>query len=47
MTMLHKALKEEQRQKIYNNKRSHGEKVKQEVSYAKEEKMQTKELFYH
>ena len=38
MTLLHKAQKEEQRQKIYHNKRAYGEKVKQDVSYAKEEK---------
>ena len=38
MTLLHKAQKEEQRQKIYYNKRAHGEKIKQDVSYAKEEK---------
>ena len=29
------------------NKRAHGEKVKQDVGYAKEEKMQQKELYYH
>jgi|TARA_B110000305_G_C19299431_1_gene568391 hypothetical protein len=28
------------------NKRAHGEKVKQDVNYAKEEKFQQKELFY-
>ena len=38
MAMLHKAQKEEQKQKIYYNKRAHGEKVKQDVNYAKEEK---------
>jgi hypothetical protein len=47
MTLLHKAQKEEQRQKILYNKRAHGDKVKQDVGYAKEEKMQQKELFYH
>lgn len=38
MTLLHKAQKEEQRQKIYYNKRAHGEKIKHDVNYAKEEK---------
>jgi len=40
MTLLHKAQKEEQRQKIMYNKRAHGDKVKQDVGYAKEEKQQ-------
>ena len=39
MTMLHKAMKEEQRQKIHTRKRAHGEKIKEDVAYAKEEKM--------
>ena len=26
---------------------AHGDKMRQDVSYAKEEKMQTKEMFYH
>lgn len=47
MTMINRAKKEEQMAKIMQNKKYHGEKIKQEVSYAKEEKMQTKELFYH
>jgi hypothetical protein len=47
MTLLHKAVKEEQRQKIMYNRRAHGDKVKDDVSYAKEEKQQQKELFYH
>ena len=47
ITLLHKAQKEEQRQKILYNKRAHGEKIKQDVNYAKEEKMQQKELYYH
>lgn len=38
MTLLNKAKKEEQRQKILYNKRAHGDKVKHDVSYAKEEK---------
>ena len=38
ITLLHKAQKEEQRQKILYNKRAHGEKIKQDVTYAKEEK---------
>ena len=38
--LLHKAQKEEQRQKIMYNKRAHGDKVKQDVGYAKEEKQQ-------
>ena len=46
ITLLHKAQKEEQRQKILYNKRAHGEKIKQDVNYAKEEKLQQKELFY-
>ena len=46
-TMMHNAQKEEQRQKIVNNTMAHKERVRQEVSYAKEEKHQTKELFYH
>lgn len=46
VTLLHKAQKEEQRQKIIYNKRAHGEKIKQDVGYAKEEKMQQKELYY-
>lgn len=46
ITLLHKAQKEEQRQKILINKRAHGEKIKQDVNYAKEEKLQQKELFY-
>lgn len=46
-TQLHRAIKEEQKQKINNNKRALNDKVRQEVSYAKEEKNQTKELFYH
>ncbi len=46
LAMLHNARKEEQKQKIYYNKRAVGEKVKQEVSYVKEEKLQQKELFY-
>lgn len=29
------------------NKRAHGEKIKQDVSVAKEEKAQQRELFYH
>ena len=33
--------------KIHANKRAHGDKVKQDVGYAKEEKAQTKDLFYH
>ena len=37
ITLLHKAQKEEQRQKILYNKRAHGEKIKQDVNYAKEE----------
>lgn len=40
ITLLHKAQKEEQRQKILYNKRAHGEKIKQDVNYAKEEKLQ-------
>ena len=40
ITLLHKAQKEEQRQKILLNKRAHGEKVKQDVNFAKEEKAQ-------
>lgn len=36
--MLHKAQKEEQRQKIIYNKRAHGDKVKQDVDVAKQEK---------
>jgi hypothetical protein len=44
---MHKAAKEEQKLKINHNKRAHVDKVLQEVSYAKEEKLQTKELFYH
>ncbi len=40
LAMLHNARKEEQKQKIYYNKRAVGEKVKQEVSYVKEEKLQ-------
>lgn len=47
ITLLHKAQKEEQKQKTMYNKRAHGEKIKQDVNYAKEEKMQQKELFYH
>lgn len=47
ITLLHKAQKEEQRQKIMYNRRAHGEKIKQDVNYAKEEKMQQKELYYH
>ena len=47
MTLLHKAQKEEQKMKITSNKRAHGDKVKQDVGYAKEEKAQTKDLFYH
>ncbi len=39
MIMYNKAMKEAQQQNIYKNKRAHGEKIKQEVSYAKEEKM--------
>ena len=46
-TMQHQAQRDEQRQKIYINKRALNEKVRQEVSYAKEEKNQTKELFEH
>lgn len=38
ITLLHKAQKEEQRQKILYNKRAHGEKIKQDVTFAKEEK---------
>lgn len=38
MTLLHKAQKEEQRQKINYQKRAHGEKVRQDVHVAKEEK---------
>lgn len=45
--MMHLAQKEEQRQKILHNKMALKERVQQEVSYAKEEKHQTKELFYH
>jgi len=41
--MLHKAQKDDQAQKIYHNKQAHGDKIRQEVGYAKEEKMQTKE----
>jgi hypothetical protein len=33
--------------KINNNKRALNEKVRAEVTYAKEEKNATKELFYH
>ncbi len=29
------------------NKYGHAEKIKHDVSFAKNEKMQTKELFYH
>ena len=47
LTLLHKAQKEEQKQKIYMNKYGHAEKIKHDVSFAKNEKQQTKELFYH
>lgn len=47
MTLLHKAQREQQRQKILNQKRAHNDKLKQDVGYAKEEKLQQKELFYH
>ncbi len=47
MTMLHKHIKEEQKEKIKYNKYAHDEKLKQDVNYAKGEKMQSKELFYH
>ena len=46
-TKLHKAQKEEQKLKIVNNRNALNEKVKIEVYQAKEEKHQTKELFYH
>lgn len=35
LTMLHKALKEEQKQKIYMNKYGHAEKIKHDVGFAK------------
>ena len=38
MKMNEEAQKEESRQKIYHSKRAYGEKVKQDVGYAKEEK---------
>jgi len=38
MTMLHKHIKEEQKEKIKYNKYAHDEKLKQDVNYAKEEK---------
>ena len=38
LTLMHKALKEEQRQKIIMTKRMHGDKLKSEVNYAKDEK---------
>lgn len=47
ITLFHKAQKEDLKQKIHFNKRAHGEKVKQDVNYAKEEKMQQKEQFYN
>ena len=47
MMMLHRAQKDEQLQKIAMNKQAHGQKIKQEVMIAKEEKMLTREQFYH
>ena len=47
MTLLHKAQKEEQRSKIAMNRYGHQEKIKHDVGFAKSEKQQTKELFYH
>ena len=40
ITLLHRAQKEEQEQKIAFNRAAHNEKVRQDVSAAKEEKAQ-------
>ena len=47
MTLLNKAKKDEQRNKILSQKRAQQDKLRQDVSYLKEEKQQTKELHYH
>ena len=40
MAMIHKAQKEEQRQKILMQKRAHEDKIRHDVGYAKDEKRQ-------
>ena len=47
MMMMHRAQREEQQKKIALNKQAHGYKVKQEVQQAKEDKLYTREQFYH
>lgn len=38
MTLMHKAMKEEQRHKILMQKKAHGDKIRSDVGYAKDEK---------
>ena len=45
--MQNQAIRDEQKQKIWFAKQALNQNVKAEVSYAKEEKIQTRELFEH